>query len=456
MTEQIECDFLVFGAGMAGLSAAARAAEAGARVIVVEKQARPGGSALLSGGVTWTIQTPHKLNGHTRGRPELGALVSQGYREAVAWLRTRGVQMSPAMAVLRGQGYEIDIVQHVRDCMASVEKAGGHVALASSSSHLTLDDAGAVRGALVEHADGAIEVASPWTLLATGGFQADPELRARHIHPAASAMRLRSNPASDGGGLRLGLGAGGEFRGDNPGFYGHLVTASPDWGDPRLFTTLSQYHSEVGLLLNERGERFCDESEGDHVNTYAVLTQPGARALLVWDERIQQDHAITPLIAVAPPIDRFAIAMQRGGEGVIAHALAELAAFASRHGFDGAKAAETIAEYNRLQREGWERLDPVRTEQHEPLDRPPYYALIVHPAITYTFAGLTIDACARVLRADGSPVPGLLAAGADAGDVYRVGYAGGLAQALVLGLRAARTAGFADAAASGAPSTMRR
>ena len=39
MAERIACDFLVFGAGMAGLSAAAKAAEAGARVIVVEKQA---------------------------------------------------------------------------------------------------------------------------------------------------------------------------------------------------------------------------------------------------------------------------------------------------------------------------------------------------------------------------------------------------------------------------------
>jgi succinate dehydrogenase/fumarate reductase flavoprotein subunit len=448
MAERIACDLLVFGAGMAGLSAAARAAESGARVIVVEKQARPGGSALLSGGVTWTIQSPHKLNGHTRGRPELGALVSTGYREALAWLRARGVQMSPAMTVLRGQGYQIDIVQHVLDCVASVEKAGGHIALASTSRQLALDSAGAVRGAVVEHADGDIEVESPWTLLATGGFQANPDLRASHIHHEARTMRLRSNPASDGGGLRLGLGAGGEFRGDNPGFYGHLVTASPDWGDPRLFTHLSQYHSDFSLLINERGERFCDESEGDHVNTYAVLTQPGARALLVWDERIQREHVLTPFVAIAPPIDRLQAALERGGQGVLANSLEELAAFATHHGMDGAQALHTISEYNRMQRECWEGLDPLRVESPYPLEGPPYYALIVHPAITYTYGGLTIDPDARVLRPDGRPVPGLLAAGADAGDVYRTGYAGGLAQALTLGLRAAGTAGFGSPTAS--------
>ena len=149
MTDKIDCDLLVFGAGMAGLSAAARAAEAGARVVVVEKQAAPGGSALLSGGVTWTIQSPRKLNGHAQGRPDLGTLVSRGYREALAWLRAREVQMSPALKVLRGQGYQIDIVQHVRDCVTTIEAAGGHVALSSTSRSLCLDSDGRVCGAVV-------------------------------------------------------------------------------------------------------------------------------------------------------------------------------------------------------------------------------------------------------------------------------------------------------------------
>jgi predicted oxidoreductase len=145
---------------------------------------------------------------------------------------------------------------------------------------------------------------------------------------------------------------------------------------------------------------------------------------------------------VAPPVDKLAVALQRGGEGAIVSSLDEAAAFAQRHGFDGDRARGTIAEFNRMQRDGWERLEPLRVEHHRPIDTPPYYLLIVYPAITYTFGGLTIDTDARVLRAAGRPAPGLLAAGADAGDVYRTGYGGGLAQALVLGLRAAQTAGF--------------
>ncbi|MFF7282043.1 FAD-binding protein [Streptomyces griseorubiginosus] len=78
-----------------------------------------------------------------------------------------------------------------------------------------------------------------------------------------------------------------------------------------------------------------------------------------------------------------------------------------------------------------------------PLDEPPFYVVEAAPAITFTFGGLLIDAGAHALAADGngrSTVPGLLAAGADAGGLYQRAYAGGLAPALVFGLAAARTA----------------
>ncbi len=71
----------------------------------------------------------------------------------------------------------------------------------------------------------------------------------------------------------------------------------------------------------------------------------------------------------------------------------------------------------------------------------------VIPAITFTFSGLRIDPQARVLDESGQPIPGLLAAGADAGGVFHRAYAGGLACALVFGLQAAATA-TAERAAS--------
>jgi predicted oxidoreductase len=59
--------------------------------------------------------------------------------------------------------------------------------------------------------------------------------------------------------------------------------------------------------------------------------------------------------------------------------------------------------------------------------------------VTFPFHGVRIDDQARVLGADGSPLPGLLAAGSDTGGLWNRAYAGGLASALVFGLTAAAT-----------------
>jgi predicted oxidoreductase len=75
-----------------------------------------------------------------------------------------------------------------------------------------------------------------------------------------------------------------------------------------------------------------------------------------------------------------------------------------------------------------------------PLVDPPYYVVELIPAITNTWGGLRIDADTRVLAADGKPIPGLLAAGADAGGLYHRAYGGSLAAGLTFGIRAAETA----------------
>lgn len=440
--EVLECDFLVIGAGMAGLSAAGWAAERGARVVVVEKSGAVGGSAVLSGGVLWTAASPQKMALYGGGDPHLGRVICERYPDAVAWLRKRGIHVSQTMEVLHGYGYQIDIVDHLRGCVDLVEKGGGHVVLDTTTTLLLKDGDGRVSGARTVHADGELDIHARHTLLATGGFQASEEMRARLIHPNAGAMLLRSNPHSTGDGLNLGQAAGGQVRGTNRGFYGHLVSRPNAWGEERYFTMLSQYHSDHALLFNEAGRRFCDETFGDHTNTCHTVAQANARAICLWDARVQADHATKPIVAIAAPMDKFAVAIENGGEGVVARTREELATFANAHGFKGAEMLRSLSDYDYGARNGWEALDPPRTESCLPMDRPPWYALIVYPAITFTFGGLTIDERAQVLDGDGTVIPGLLAAGSDAGDAFGVGYAGGLALAMTFGLTAAQTAGW--------------
>ena len=438
--ETIECDLLVIGAGMAGLSAAGWAAEHGATVIVVEKAAGPGGSAILSGGMLWTASSPERMALYGGGDYALGKVVCDTYPAALAWLRRRGVAVSPTMKVLHGYGYQIDIVEHLRGCAALVEQGGGYVVFDTGTTALLQDAEGRVIGASTTCADGDVDVLARHTLLATGGYQGSPAMRARYIHPNAAGMLLRSNPHSAGEGIRLGEAAGAEVAGANPGFYGHLVSESPQWGEARLYTMLTQYHSDHTLLFNEAGHRFCDETRGDHANTYQTVIQPHARALCFWDARVQAEHATQPIVPIAAPMDRMAVAREFGGKGVAAATLEQVAGFADAEGFDGAQVLRSIAAFNAGASGAWETLSPPRSEACLPLDRAPYYALVVHPAITFTFGGVTIDTQARVLRADGSVVEGLLAAGSDAGAAFGTGYAGGLAQAMTFGLVAARSA----------------
>ena len=105
-------------------------------------------------------------------------------------------------------------------------------------------------------------------------------------------------------------------------------------------------------------------------------------------------------------------------------------------GFDPRPLRDTIARYNALVRDG-SGTTPGRRWNRIAFGEPPFHAAEARPGITATQGGLRVDGDARVLDRTGAPIPGLFAAGADAGDFYRGGYAGSLSVAAVFGVSAA-------------------
>src|SRR5206468_4333901 len=99
-------------------------------------------------------------------------------------------------------------------------------------------------------------------------------------------------------------------------------------------------------------------------------------------------------------IDKMKLALEHGGNGVVAGTLEEVGNFASAHGFAGAQVQRSIEEYNDQCRGAWETLQPPRADNFAVLDKAPFYALVVRPAITHTHGGVHIDAAARVLNTD--------------------------------------------------------
>jgi succinate dehydrogenase/fumarate reductase flavoprotein subunit len=337
-----------------------------------------------------------------------------------------------------GVGHAFDTNQYVDMCRRVVLE-NGEVLVSTRTLGLLRDEA-AVVGARLQLPDGTLrDISAPATVLATGGFQADPDLRATYVHPSAASIPLRSNHASRGEGLRLATQAGAAAGPEHAGFYGHLVPSGVPFANSADFVGLSLYYSEHALLFNLDNERFVDESVGDHLSTMALLEQPQARGLLVADARVHRDWIVAPYVAGAEATDKFAVASRRGGRCGLADTLDELAYLPEEWGYDGVKIRDAIGSYNATVAAGADPA-PGRRFDRLPLDEPPYYVIETVPAITFPFYGIRIDRSARVLDPTGRPIPGLLAAGSDTGGVFVRAYAGGIANALVFGMTAAETA----------------
>jgi succinate dehydrogenase/fumarate reductase flavoprotein subunit len=428
-----DVDLLVIGGGMAGMTAAARAARRGLAVAVVESGPELGGSALFA-GYLWTAPTLEAMReANPHGDPALAEAVVTGFDEAVGFLDEIGVPYGPAVPVLRfGRGHQFDTALFVDTCRKVVLESGGSVLPSTATESLLTDAGGAVVGAVVTTAGSVPRpIHARATLLATGGFQADRELRAELVHPEARDVPVRSKPRSDGRGLRLAQEVGGALDHPRSGFYGHLVPARVTL-EPEHFVDLALYYSEHALLFNLSGERFVDETLGDHLTANALLAQPEARGLLVTDARGYREVICGAYVTGAPATDKFALARRRGGRCVVADDAGDFAAMPPEWGYDGARIAEEVARCAR-----GEAMAPGRTHDARPLDELPYYVVETVPAITFGFAGVRIDAQARVQAAVGGVVPGLYAAGSDIGGLYVGAYAGGLAPAMVFGLAAA-------------------
>jgi len=215
-------------------------------------------------------------------------------------------------------------------------------------------------------------------VLATGGF-------AKRL-AAERGLLLRANPWSDGAGLDLGLARGAAVTGGLDEFYGRAMPAPPARVTEDGFVPLSQLYGRGARVFAEDGAEITPASVSWSENDLAqtVGRQPRGRAWYVLDD------------------------------GGLAQAQERV---------DAARAA------------GGTVVDPAEL----PFDTPPGSRVAVHvaAAVTHTIGGLRVDARARVLAADGTPLDGLYAAGVDAGGIATGGYASGLAQALVLGLAAA-------------------
>jgi succinate dehydrogenase/fumarate reductase flavoprotein subunit len=248
---------------MAGLAAAARARELGADVFVHEKGDRLGGSMLLSSGFVWRYRDWETFRAECPGGdPVLQRGVWEGLDAALAWLESLG---APVVTRETGNPLTTGVRFDPRGLTQALGRRAGEIRLEAPLAEVR-DDVP--------------------TVLATGGFQGDPELVRRHITP--ERLLLRANPWSAGDGLRLALSCGATLSVGLDEFYGRNLAAAPRI-EPEDFVRLAQVYARHALVENADGERFEARHWADLDVVQWTARQPGGRAwYLVPDEALAE------------------------------------------------------------------------------------------------------------------------------------------------------------------------
>ena len=299
-------------------------------------------------------------------------------------------------------------------------------------------------------------------LIATGGFERNEEMRRRYQREPTGPQWTTGAPGNTGDGILAGLTLGAATGLMDDAWWGPSI-ALP--GGP--YFCLAERSLPGCLLVNGAGQRFVNESAPYVDAVHAMYDgntpeNPHIPAWLVFDQRYRDRYVFAGL----PPGRALPRRWYAAGSVVRADDLAGLAQAA---GVAADGLAKTVTRFNEFAAAGrdeefgrgesaYDRYygDPrVRPNPNlAPLARPPFYAVKIVPGDLGTKGGLRTDSRARVLREDGTAIPGLYAAGNASASVMGHSYAGAgatIGPAMTFGYIAA----LDMAAQPSAPSTPR-
>ena len=317
--------------------------------------------------------------------------------------------------------------------------SGVEIWLESPMTELLVAD-GAVTGVRVDREDGEVDVvAERGVLLACGGFEADQDLRDQYL-PAPASTEWSLGGGNDGAALRAGAQVDAA-----------LAELDHAWWTPVLLADGEPHRVDVarvaphGLVVDVAGDRYHNEAEPEVLAGRRMyehnLGQRSVPSFLIMDSRHRKQNALGPWAAGTSP--KAAI---EAGELVRASSLDELA---ESLGIDRAGLLGSVVAFNQLAKRGrdtdfrrgdsaWDKHfgDPLlrRNPCLGSVDRQPFWGVRLYPGDAGTAGGLVIDGRSRVLRTDGTPVPGLWACGGAAATAFggaQPGDGAALAAALV-------------------------
>lgn len=442
----LETDVLIFGSGLAGMSAAVESKYCGADVILVEKQGIQGGSSTICGGKIIAagsdvqkrqgiLDTPQmlfdflkKAAGNYLDDDKISYFCHNSAKN-LKWLTEQGFKIQDLEAPhssqlpwrihnsMGGEGQTMGWGgSFIVPLSKKFEEMGGTMLLNTSLSELVYEEGRVVGAKAVDTLDGSTVTikARRGVILCTGGFAANRKL-VESRYPWMKDYYYNCPESSQGDGAKAAEAIGAR-----------------NYHHPYLQTMLLHERSgagvneESGLIVTRDGKRFCNEYQF-HSLVGAELAKtgsPGAWYITCGEEPY-------PLLSYAltlPDTPR-------------AETIEELA---EKTGIAPEVLKATVERYNYLCEAGFDEDFEKPSRELHALKGPEYYAVFLKPAASITFGGLEIDIAAKVLDSKGNVIPGLFASGevANTGNfghgVPSCGYS--LAHALHFGRVAARSA----------------
>jgi len=458
MTLAPDYDVLVLGGGNAALCAALTARQLGRRVAVVERAPRDfrGGNSRHTRNLRCAHDAPTSVLAEAYGEDEfladlrrvnggevdeaLARLLIGRSTQCTEWMGGLGVRFQRALrgtlhlartnAFFLGGGKAL-----MNAYYAAAERLGVDVVYEAEVVGLDVID-GRFRQATLAMAGASQTVRAAAVVIATGGFESNIEWLKEAWGEAADNFIVRGTPYNTGTPLRLMLDAGAQPVGDARGCHAVAVDARAPRFDGGIVTRLDCL--PLGIVVNERGERFADEGEDLWPKRYAswgalVAAQPRQQAYSVIDAKV----AGLFMPSVFPP--------------VVASSIRELACML---GVGADRLVATVDAFNAAVQPGsfdlgtldgcrTAGLSPAKSHWAQRLDTPPFWGYPLRPGITFTYLGLKVDQSARVVMRDGTPSANVYAAGEImAGNILRRGYVAGIGMTIgtVFGRIAGRSA----------------
>lgn len=461
------------GGGVAGLTCAIVARDLGLQVLLVEKSAELGGACRWSGGNLLDVGRNTGL-AHLRSLSldktddQVLAAYAGGLHEVGAWLEGLGADL--VHPPLTGPGSVAQCWPHApgADEVGYYRVAGDapgpalvelltralrdravDVRNETTLAGLDTDASGRVIGGVLRDASGSTPVTAGAVVLTTGGFENAPELCDAYL-PVSPTFAL-AQLANTGDGLRLAqsVGAAVWHMSNYFGYWGTRVEAHPA---PFAIRLADPGH----LLVDSRGHRFATETGREVHDVLRTLGSalpdhphlPGLPAYAIFDRACLDAGPLSRM--PSPNTYRWSADNAAEIEAGWIVGGADVRELADQLGLDAAVLEASVARYNDAATAGHDPDFGRAGDTMRPIDSGEVYAVALWPGIATTAGGPRRDASARVLRWDGTAVPGLLAAGGN-GSVWGhlTQHGGGLTDGLVFGRIAANTVAAAHAGTSG-------